>query len=464
MIIVQRLKKSVKIKKILLVFSVIILTIVSSVMSVFGASAGNNGENYPVIPVYMELRYPDKAVFANITDRYHYENTVNHEEIVVSGRTIFSELLIRSIQNDGVLLRKGFGSEYTLAPIGFELTSPTFYLTREDGASSFNQVVPYVKIPDTVNVEGVLTYDVFFGGSEKVGTVERAFVSPLGSTSNLNLYTFNEINQYATLEDWTSVRISNLKFTTSTLSYPTETGGDNSVLSGTWVINNDIVPFIYANEAYVTMNIPFVSNGINFTGMVFGDSVELLYLNTVGQVERIQVWNTTLGWVNEEYRIIYFSDSYTWNDVVKSDDSGIYDSSADFKIWLQSNAVKKTNTGGYDGRNIFELRYQVQNINYIDSYLNQYNNEWSIGVGDSYEQIFNDGFALGNYQGLIDGERIGYNKAQQEKAPNVTAWLASAASGFLAFEIIPGISLLSILGIMVALSLAIVLLKFFAGG
>lgn len=437
------------------------ITLVTLVLPSFATSAGNTGENYPTIPMYLELRYPDKAVFMNITDRYHYENTVNHDEVIVSGRHIYVDLVTRSLQSDGVLIRKAITSDYTLAPIGFEVSCPTFYLNRKDGGTSFLQTVPYLKIPDTVNVEGVLTYDVYMGSNAKIGSVERTFVSPLGSETNLLLYTFNEINQLKSDGEWDSCRIDNLKFTTTTLSFPEAVAGNTSVLNGTWVLDDDFT-FITGNESYVTMHIPFVSNGRNFTGMIFGDSLELLYQDTVGNVVNVQVWNNSVGWVNEEYRTIYFSDSYTWDDVVKSDESGVYDGGTEFKTWLQNNATKKTNQGGYDGGYILHWRYQVQTNEYINAYLNSYTSEYmTIGdTADAYEK----GYDLGYTKGKESGFSEGYQKAVGETNPDLTSWLTVATEGIFSFKLLPFLTIADMLGIIITIALVIALLKFFAGG
>lgn len=456
--------KCLKWQKIALVGLMTIITLLTTLLPTFATSAGNVGDNYPTIPMYLELRYPDKAVFMNITDRYHYENTVNHDEVIVSGRHIVTDLITRSIQAEGVLLRKAISSDYTLAPIGFEISSPTFYLNRKEGVDGFIQTVPYIKIPSTINLEGVLTYDVYMGGNTKIGSVERTFASPLGSETNLNLYTFNEINQLRADIDWDSCRIENLKFTTTTLSYPESVAGDSNVLYGTWLLDEDIVPQATSNsDSYVTMNIPFVSNGTNFTGMVFGDTVELLYLNTVGQTERIMVWSNTLGWVNEEYRTIYFSDKYTWDDVVKSDSSGMYFAGAEFRQWMQTYATKKTAQGGYDGGYILHWRYQVQTNEYINAYLNAYETEYASAGGDTSE-IYYKGYEAGETVGFNKGFTQGYQKAVGETNPDLTSWLSVATGGILAFEILPNITLLDILGILVTIALVIALLKFFAGG
>ena len=430
----------------------------------FAASAGNVGENYPTIPMYLELRYPDKAVFDNLTDRVYAENTVNHEDIIVSGRTLRTDLITKSQNDTGFLVRKGLISDYELAPIGFDISCPTFYLTLNNARTAFVQTVPYFKIPSSVYVEGVLTYDVFFGGSEAAFTVERSIVSPFDSDNNFFLFTFNEINEKAP-EVWSSVRIDNLIFTTTTLNFPEDTAADYSVLAGAWVIDSVFSFLQGSNESYVTYSIPFVSNGYNFTGITFGDTVELIYLDATGLSNTMEVWNLTNGWINEEYRTIYFSDSYTWDDIVKIDGEEYTFAGSEFKSWITNNATKLTNQNGYDGSYIFQWRYQVQSMDLINSYLNAYLTEYQ-GTGDTdaaYLEGFRDGQTEGFDRGFSEGYDEGYGSASGGGF-ELGTFLVTVVGGFFDFQIFPGFSIGGIFAIFLGVLLLVAFLKHFAGG
>ena len=451
----------------LIAISSVLLILFSFCLPCFAASAGSDRVAEPVIPMTLELRYPDKTVSMNLTDSIFQNNTVNHDEIIVSGRHLFTSLVTKSTQSDGYLIRKTITSQYSLAPVGLRIYCPTFYLHRHTGESSFTLTVPYIRFPKDIYVEGFITYDLYFGDYTQPVTITREFTSPYGSANNFVLYSFDEINNAASDPNWYSVRISNLNLYTTTFSYGTGDAGNISELKGTWVLeeNFDWIRSPDGTESYVNYWIPFRSNGRNFVGITFGDTVELKYFDTVGNYQSVQVWTTGLGWVNEEYRTLYFDGTYDWSDITGSDGFQTWDGANYFKTWLQANAYKMTSGGAYDGGSLFDWRYQTSFNDYATSSLNIYNEAYDLEfeLDDVYWEGYNNGQIFGEEIGYQDGFLAGYNEGSGG-AFNIGSFLINAVADFFDFQIMPGLSFGGIFGIFISIMIIVAFLKHFAGG
>ncbi len=459
--------KRLKWQKIALVGLMTLVTLVTLVIPSFAATAGVGGDNYPEIPLYLELKFNDgSAEFMNITDRYYLSDRVLGSTTQISGH---SNIVIKpvgtNVQSDYVFNRKSISTNANgYSVIGFNLTAPAFFLTVNGSKDGFNQQVGRFKIPNYSNVTGTITYDIYCGGSEKVATVTRDVVSPIGISNDYMMFTYTEISNAIGNYAWSSCRIDNWKFTTTSYTFSQQSSADPSVLSGTWVLDEDIYPAISgSDESYVNLYFNFSSNGRNFIGMTFGDTVELLYMDYNGvNYGSVMVWDTS-GWINNEYRTITVSDGVNWSNVVADELNPSVNGGDALKSWLQSYATKTNSSSTSDSSGaIFEYLYSTKTMNYMQDAMNTYFVEWSGNAtdGDAYQKGYDRGYG----DGKDDGERIGYQKGISESNPDLTSWLSVATNGIFNFKLLPFLTIGDLLGIIITIALVIALLKFFAGG
>ena len=78
----------------------------------------------------------------------------------------------------------------------------------------------------------------------------------------------------------------------------------------------------------------------------------------------------------------------------------------------------------------------------------------------SYSESYDVGYSDGYDVGYSDG----YGKGQSSLDIDFTDWISTAVNGFLSFELMPGLSLISIVSFIIALGLLFLVLRFFSGG
>lgn len=147
----------------------------------------------------------------------------------------------------------------------------------------------------------------------------------------------------------------------------------------------------------------------------------------------------------------------------------------------------------YDLQGIFTLygggltSYYLSNTGFFNSVKSVLNNKYSEGFSDGYDSGYDiglgensqaaylegvqDGYADGTRDGLVEGEVIGYDKgylAGQDQALsnlNFSGFIGAAVGGFLNAPLFgPNFTIGGILAVLVAFTLVIAFLKYFAGG
>lgn len=444
--------------------------ILASTLPIVAATAGTSGDNYPEIPLYLELQFNDgSSEFMNITDRYYLYDRVNGSTTSLTGR---SSIIIKpvgtNVQTDYVLNRKSISTnENGYSVTGFNLTAPTFFLTVNSDKNGFNQSVPRFKIPSYAYATGVITYDVFLGGSQKVGTITRNITSGVGSTNDFYCFTYTELNNLIGNYDWNSCRIDNWKFQTTDYIFSNTGSGSTDVLAGTWILDQSIYPYISGDESYVTLYFNFASNGRNFYAMRFEDGLSLLYVDDTGNDSSVRVWDNDNvdGWINEEYRTIIVPSTQTFEAVVADEYNPTVNGGAALKSWLDTNAIK---SGGGESASspVFEYLYCTKTQNYMHDAINFYFNEWGGSGGDS-DQIYLEGYRDGQLVGFDRGYAEGYDEGYGTGTGGgfkLGSFLKTVVGGFFDFQIMPGLSIGGIFGIFIGILIFVAFLKHFAGG
>ena len=112
--------------------------------------------------------------------------------------------------------------------------------------------------------------------------------------------------------------------------------------------------------------------------------------------------------------------------------------------------------------------YEQSGNNLVQSFV-PFNEEYFV-YQDRYDDAYSRGFSLGYTEGHSVGYDSGYDDGYEEgttlsdPVKNWGGFILTATSGFLSFEIFPGFPLWALLSALVAIPLAVALLKIFAGG
>lgn len=227
------------------------------------------------------------------------------------------------------------------------------------------------------------------------------------------------------------------------------TYADSSSPIGVWLMNdslsltgNDTVQV--ADFYYLTSSDSVSSNLYQYMRVETQDSLVKLYYCTSESSPGSYVYDTTFGWVDDNYRYISVVSNYEYPDFA----------------FLALNAEKLSDDPYYGPFQPDTPGPGPDDGNYDDGYDDGYSDGYDTG----YDTGYDDGLDVGYDTGYDAGYNAGFNDGVLDDLKNPLVFFVEPIASFLDTPLFAGVSIGDMLALLIFIFVGLIFLRMFAGG